>query len=352
MKINDFMGKFFFAEEFGKAFVPRRFRAGLRGYLFKAGIYSEPYKAFGILFYLAYAITFVIYFKTDMYKSIAIQSSLFMSFFEAFIIWLIFPLAIVGLFMMFIYFFIDIRVFNRTKKLEEILPDFLAVVSSNLKGGLSFENSLWLAIKPQFGILADEISIAAKKVMTGHDVDQALTEFTDKYDSPMLKRTIALIVGELSSGGKIANILDNIVASMKKQKELKDEMNASVISYMIFISAIVIFIAPVLFALSLNLLSVIQGVTGLLSGAGGGSGSPKLLGNVTEVSVDKDMFVNFSRLAIGVISLFASMIVSILEKGNIKAGVKYIPIFLISSQVFYQICLSLFGLLFGSMIKF
>ncbi len=349
MKLQDIFSKVFFAEEFGKAFVPRRFRAGLRKYLFKAGVYTEPYKVFGILFYLSYAITFYIYFHY-FYGSIVFQPSLFMSFVNAFVIWLIFPLAIVGLFMLFIHFFLDIRIFNRTKQLEEIFPDFLAVVSSNLKGGMSFENALWLAIKPRFGILAEEMAIAAKKVMTGHDVDVALTEFTEKYDSPMLRRTMALIIGELGTGGKIAVVIDNIVASMKKQKELKDEMNASVISYMIFISAIVIFIAPVLFALSLNLLSVIQGVTGLLAGASG-SGGPKLLGNIGEVSVDKNMFITFSRIAIGVIALFASMIVSILEKGDVKSGVKYIPIFLISSQVFYQICLSLFTILFGSFIK-
>ena len=47
-------------EEFGKAFIPERFRPGLRAYLRKAGISEVPYGSFGILFALAIIITAMI----------------------------------------------------------------------------------------------------------------------------------------------------------------------------------------------------------------------------------------------------------------------------------------------------
>ena len=344
--------KLFFTEEFGKAFVPRKARPYLHGYLLKAGIYKDPYKFFGMLFYVSYLITIIVYFR---YFWGGLEGQIwYVVFTKVFILWLILPLALVALFTLFVYFYIDIKIFNRTRKMEEVLPDFLAAVSSNLKGGLSFENSLWLSIKPRFGVLANEIAIAAKKVMTGNDVDEALNEFAAKYDSPILKRAVDLIVGEITSGGKIANIIDHVVHDMKKTKALKDEMNASVISYMIFISAIVIFIAPLLFALSFNLLEVIQNVTGMLatSTSGGSSGVSSAFAGAGSKKLDPDLFINFSRLAVAVIAFFSSLIMAILEKGNIKAGVKYVPIFLISSQVMYALFLWGFGVVFGNFIKF
>ncbi len=344
--------KLVFISEFGKAFIPKRLRPELRKYFLKAGIVEVPYGLFGLLFYLAYLITFLIYFF--YFWGFVSQQSGIMVFALVFIIWLAIPMALLGLIMVLMYFYLDIKIFNRTRKMEEVLPDFLQEVSSNLKGGLAFEKALWLGIKPRFGILANEIAMAAKKVMTGTDVDVSLNEFSHKYDSPMLKRSVNLIVGEILSGGKIANIIDRVVHNLKRTKALKDELSASVVTYMIFIGAIVIFIAPILFALSYNLLIVIQKVTNLLASSAQTSSStmPSMLSSVGNVAVNQDDFIFFSHAAIGVISVFSSMIVSIIEKGNIKSGIKYIPIFVVGSQAFYMISLKIMTIVFSSMIMF
>lgn len=345
--------KLIFIYEFGKAFIPRKIRPQLRTYLLKAGIEEVPYSFFGILFYAAYLATFLIYFFY-FWGTISSFESLFLIFISAFVIWIVVPLAMIGLFMILMYFYLDLKIFNRTRKMEEVLPDFLQEVSSNLKGGLSFEKALWISIKPRFGIMANEIAMAAKKVMTGHDVDVALREFAEKYDSNMLRNAIDLIVGEIQSGGKIADIIDRVVHNLKRSKALKDEMNASVIAYMIFISAIVIFISPILFGLSFNLLIVIQKVTNLLATSTQTTTTnlPGLLTSISKVNIDKTNFIWFSRWALVVIALFSSMIVSIIEKGTIRGGIKYIPIFIVSSQLFYIISLNIMTIVFSSLISF
>lgn len=344
------MKKIVFIQEFGKAFVPERLRPKLRSYLLKAGIISVPYGFFGILFYFSYFLTFLVYYF-GFWGTISKQPGYFV-FLYAFLIWVLIPLLFIGIFMICMYLYLDIVIFNRTRKMEEVLPDFLQEVSSNLKGGLSFEKSLWIAIKPRFGILADEIALAAKKVMTGTDVDIALNEFANKYDSPMLRRSMELIVSEIQSGGKVADIIDKVVENLKKTKALKEEMTASVLTYMIFIGAIVIVISPVLFALAYNLLIVISKVAALLATTGSASKSVGFISNVGNISVDKDAFIWFSRLALAVIAFFSSMIVSIIEKGNIQSGVKYIPIFIISTQIVYTIALSIMSVVVDTLIKF
>jgi pilus assembly protein TadC len=344
------MKQFIFVHEFGKAFIPKKIRPKLRKYLLKAGVAEVPYSFFGILFYVTYLLTFLLYFF-GFWGTISQQPGILV-FVYAFIVWVFFPLAFIGLFVLMMYFYLDVRIFNRTKKMEDVLPDFLQEVSSNLKGGLSFEKSLWVAIKPRFGVLSGEIALAAKKVMTGSDIDVALSEFASKYNSPILRRAMDLIVSEIQSGGKVANILDQIVINMKKTKSLKDELTASVLTYMIFIGAIVIFISPVLFALAYNLLVVISKVAALLGNTASAGGGAGLLGNVGNIDVDKEDFIWFSRIAIGVIAFFSSMVVSIIEKGNIQAGIKYIPIFIICAELFYLIAFAIMTAVVGTFISF
>ena len=339
--------KIIFLEEFGKAFVPKAAIPYLRTYLLKAGIANVPYKFFGALFYLTAAITGIIY-VFFVYPLLLRYSQLILLGASA-ASWFAIQISFAAFFILLIYFCVDLMIYIRTKKMEDLLPDFLQVVSSNLKGGASFENAILGAIKPRFSILANEMAEVAKKVMTGHDIGTALSELGKKYNSPMLRRTIDLMVTELEGGGEIASMIDGIVKNIKETKELKEEISASVIAYIIFIASIVIVIAPLLFALSFHLLNIILSFVTKLGGASVSAGSAMggLAISVGKSTTNPSDFKYFSIAALAVISFFSSMIVSIVEKGNIKGGLKYIPIFLIGSLIIYFILIELLGFIFG-----
>jgi len=336
--------KIIFLEEFGKAFVPKRAIPTLRLFLLKAGITKVPYKFFGALFYLTAIITGIIYVLyiypfLQQYSQIALLAASTAS-------WFAFQISLAVFLIMVVYFYVDLRIYLRTKKMEDMLPDFLQVVSSNLKGGMSFENALMGAIKPRFSILANEMAEVSKKVMTGHDVGVALSELGEKYNSPMLRRSIDLMISELESGGKISDLIDNMVKSIKETKALKEEISASAISYIIFIAAIVIVISPLLFALSFHLLVIILNFVGRLAGAS----TSALPFSISAVTVDPESFRYFSISAIATIAFFSSLIVSIVEKGNVKSGLKYIPIFMIGSLALYFAFMKILGFVFSGIV--
>jgi len=187
--------------------------------------------------------------------------------------------------------------------------------------------------------------MVSKKVMTGNDLTEALQEFIQKYDSPLLRRSFDLIIGEVDSGGEIAIIVDKVVENIRKTKALKEEMSASTLTYMIFIGAIVILIAPGLFALSYQLLKVMSGFGSRLADAN----MQNLPIHISGHAINIGDFRTFSILAILMISLFSSMLISIIEKGDIKGGVKYIPAFMISSMFFYFVFMAVLGTLFGGL---
>ncbi|MBI3033710.1 type II secretion system F family protein [Candidatus Woesearchaeota archaeon] len=349
-------------EDFGKAFVFKRFRPNLRRYFLKAGIIEVPYKLFGIIFYLSIIITAVtyLYYIYPLLATIKVQIlgtsfiahfiSNSLAFFAGTVIfWIAAPLAIVAVIVLVMYFYLDLRIYNRTKRMEDVLPDFLRFVSENLKGGMSFERALWSSIKPEFDVLASEVRLAAKKVMTGQDVEEALTEFTDKYDSPIMRRAFELIQEGMKGGGRIADLIDKIIEDIEEMKELKAEMKATNLSYVIFVTFVVIIVAPGLFTLSFQFLTVLQKLGEKLAGADtqqAGINLPISFGNV---SIDTETFKSFSRYALAIISGFSSIIVSIINKGNIKGGIKLIPIYVAASLVAYTVFMYVASSLFANL---
>ncbi len=336
---------FLMLDSIGKAFVPKRFRPNLRSYFLKAGEASVPYKMFGWLFYLTALLTGLLYFY--LIFPYAAQQNTIVLLLGTFISWFIIQITLAAVIISTIYFYTDLKIYNRTKQMEDVLPDFLQIVSSNLKGGMSFEKALWAAINPKFKVLSEEIAIAAKKVMTGAEVEVALKEFVEKYDSPTLRRSIELIITEIEGGGKISEIIDKVIENLKQTRELKEEMSASVLTYVIFITAIVIVIAPGLFSLSYNLLIMIGSFMSKLSLGNLSSTGVNMPVNFSGVSVDPDMFKNFSYAALTAIAIFSSMIVSIIQKGNIKGGVKFIPIFIAGSVFFYWFFMFILSIAFS-----
>ncbi len=329
----------------GRAIIPKRVRPDLRLYLLKAGFPDVPYPTFGVLFFVNCLVSYLVYIgyiypriKAAGYGALPLGLLSFVSF-AAMMFLLLFSTSVV------LYFVWNIRIYNRTKELEFLLPDYLALVSTNLKGGMSFENALWNAIKPEFGVLANEVGLVSKRVMTGNQVAEALVDFSLKYDSPTLRRTVQLLVGETESGGRIVETIDRIIHDMKKTEMLKREMAASTVTYMIFIGSLVAVICPVLFALSLQLFTITTGFLTTIAGSASGGSVGGL--TVNKPNIDINDFRIFSILAIAIISIFSSAIISIIEKGNIKSGLKYIPMFLVTSNTVYFLATALFGGIFG-----
>jgi len=333
-----------FAKEFGKAFIFKKFRPNIKRFFMTAGYDDVPYDLFGYLFYMTFIVTFFIYIffiypRLQDYGTLTIGVVTFMS-------WVLIPLTILSLIIVYLYFDLTIKIFKRTREIETILPEYLQVVSSNLKGGLSFEKSLWQAINPEFSIVAKEITLVSKKVMTGNDLTEALLEFTEKYDSPLLKRSFGLIIGEVESGGQIAFIVDKVIENIRKTKMLKEEMAASTLTYMIFIGAIVILIAPGLFALSYHLLLIMSGFSAQVSSTAV-QGLPLNLGGG---KLNMSDYRTFSVLSILLIAFFSAILISVIQTGDVRGGLKYIPAFMISSVFFYFLFTIALGALFGGIV--
>jgi len=257
------------------------------------------------------------------------------------VVWLLAFFILLGIIWLCFYVVLDLHIFKRTKSVEEVLPDFLQLTATNVRAGMTIDKALWLAIRPRFGILAKEIEIVAKEVMSGEELADSLQKFADKYESDILKKSINLLIEGINSGSEIGTLLTRIAQNIQEVRTIKKEMAANVTSYAIFITFASIVAAPILLALSKQLIIII---TGLVSGIGTLPKHNTL--SVTNVGITSADFHIFAITATSITAFCSALIVSTIKKGNVKDGLKYVPTFIGIALIIYFIATGVLGGLF------
>lgn len=263
--------------------------------------------------------------------------------------WLSISLLLFALIWACYLFYVDMRIYQRTKAVELVFPDFLQLASSNISAGMPIDRSLWYAVRPNFGVLAKEIETVAKNTMAGDDLADALRGFAKKYDSKVIMRSVNLILEGLAAGGEMADLLSKIALDIEETRILKKEMAANVTTYAIFITFATIMAAPVLFALSTQLLAVIKQITGNMGSSLQGSGSFFKF-SFSPDSIKLSNFKIFSYVMLIISSFSSACIVSVIQKGRVKDGLSKIPIFIIVAIIVYLVASVTLGGLMGSMV--
>ena len=264
------------------------------------------------------------------------------------VLWVfIFILLIFAMWIMF-YIAVDLKIFKRKVDIEDVLPDFLQLTASNINAGMTIDKALWFAVRPRFGVLAKEIEMIAKETISGVDLKTALDRFAARYDSNILKRSISMLNEGVEAGGEIGDLLNRIASNIQEQKAMLKEMSANVTTYVIFITFATVVAAPFLFALSGVLIEVVQNLGSALGGTTNAAATAGIPLTFSGTGVTPSDFKVFAIVSLTITSLFSAMMISTIKKGNIKSGVKYIPIFILTSLTLYIVAQGIAGKLLGA----
>ena len=259
--------------------------------------------------------------------------------------WLVSILISVVIVLLLTLGYISVKKYQRTKVIEDILPDYLQLVAGNVSAGVPIDQALWISVKERFGALGEEIEIVAKKSMTGTDLKEALAEFSNKYDSDVLKKSIALLVEGLESGGEIADLISKIAINIKENQILKKELAGDVLTYAIFIGFAAILAAPFLFALSHRIIIVMTEVTSKVDVSSLSTVSSKISLKAGKGITPED-FKRFAFVMLTITSLISSSLISVIRRGTIKEGFKFIPIMIAISVILFLVISAAFSSFF------
>jgi flagellar protein FlaJ len=226
---------------------------------------------------------------------------------------------------------------KRAKFAEEVLPDVLQLTAANLRAGLTPDRALMLAARPEFGLLEDEIRVAAKKAVAGTPIEEAIVGIGKRIKSKLISRTLTLITEGIRKGGEIAGLLEQTAEDIRNTKLLKKEVAAQVTMYAIFIFMAAGLIAPLLYSISTYLVETMikigaaAGVEEAIAKYGRSMGfiSFKL------VEFPPGFLTYYAIGAMAITSFFGSLLIGLLKEGSEKAGIKFIPIFLILNLIIF-----------------
>jgi len=259
----------------------------------------------------------------------------------------------IGLLTVFLlsYIWIMFSIDAKTKQVEEVLPDALQLMSSNIRAGLTTDKALLLAARPEFGPLAEEIKRVGRETIIGRSLESALMDMCNRVKSENLQRTVELIVNSLRSGGKLADLLDQTANDIRDQQLIQREISAGVLMYVIFIFIAIGIGAPMLFAVSSFLVEMLTTNISRIS-----SGLPPEVVSGMPISIQVSSispgFIRmYSLVALSLTSILGGMTMAVIRTGKVRDGFRYIVILLPLSIVVYYLISIVMVQLFGGMIR-
>jgi hypothetical protein len=230
---------------------------------------------------------------------------------------------------------------QRARFVEATLPDALLLMASNLRSGMPTDEAVTLSSRAEFGFLADKLKEAGRKVATGETFANAMKSIPSDIDSPILRKTTDLIVEGLESGGEIATLLEETSTDIRDNDILQREVRSVILIYAIFIFIAAIVIAPLLYAISTHLAQALSKLSSavamafMTSPTSGGAENPTL--KVTPSLVTPEFMTIFAYINLIVTSIFGSLMVALITRGNEKYGIRYIPVFVAITLIVFVV---------------
>ena len=116
------------------------------------------------------------------------------------------------------------RAERRRKAFSNELPDFLLLLASGLRAGLSFTSALDSAAAEGPGEVGRQMRRALGEVQLGAQLDEALTACAERMDSEDLRWTVTALSIQREVGGNLSTILEAAAESIKGRYALRREV--------------------------------------------------------------------------------------------------------------------------------
>jgi flagellar protein FlaJ len=289
-------------------FIPPRYRNWVRKMIELSGMKTKPEKYIARSLIMSIAIAGLVSLFTGAYM-VYVFVGVFCGMFFLLNAWLI------------------LAVDRRSNFVENVLPDALELTAANIRSGFIPSKALLLAARSEFGPLAEAIRRSGKEIMTGKSLADGLNQIPRYIKSDILERAVKLISEGSRSGGQLVALLEENAIDIRRKQAIKKEVKANIIMYGIFIVFAGVLGAPVLYALSLYL------ITTLTAFSSAGTIPESFSSNVPffkfGITVSPDFLMLFSVTSIIITTFFSGIIIGLIDTGKEKGGIKYVPIFMI-----------------------
>jgi archaeal flagellar protein FlaJ len=253
--------------------------------------------------------------------------------------WIVSVIALfIGAFIVNLSFYIGrrLKIYQDIRKMEDVFPDFIQLMSSNLRAGITIDRALLMSSRKEFSPLDVEIMRLGKDLVTGKEIDKALLEMGQRIKSEKINKTLSLIITGIRSGGNLAVLLEETAVNMRQRGFVEKRAASNVLMYAIFVFFAVAVGAPVLFGLSSVLVQVLTNLFASIPPIDSTQINMPL--SLNKITISVSFVTYFSLVFILCTDVLASLVLGLVSKGEEKEGIKYIlPLCVFSTSVFFAI---------------
>jgi len=228
--------------------------------------------------------------------------------------------------MVFAYLILEYTATRRMSVMEDVLPDFLTLMASNIRSGLTPERALLVSAREEFGPLKREIDSASKFAMTGTSFGKAFEKIGENVPSLSLNKSVRLIVEGVGSGGNLAELLDSTASDIRRFNLVRMEIQANVAAYKLFFFVAAGLGAPLLYATTNFLMGTVASIKGKLSLIGIATSGFRTPVFFNTKAVPPELVFWFSVASIVVTATFASFAAGVISSGKESDGLRYVPL--------------------------
>lgn len=107
---------------------------------------------------------------------------------------------------------------------EDQLPDMVGVVANAIKAGHSVQQALELVMEEFTGPMASEVSEVLHELRVGTALDMAIHHWLERMPNDDLEIFGVAIIIQRQTGGNLAEILDNLVGTMRERKKMQGQI--------------------------------------------------------------------------------------------------------------------------------
>ena len=257
-------------------------------------------------------------------------------------------LAIISAIILYVSLYYKIE--GRASLVENVLPDFLMLVASNINAGMTPFSAFRNAARKEFGPLSVEIKIATAKALGTQSFSTALTDVSKKIKSKSLEETVAFFNQSLRSGGHLANLLESSANSLRQTQEMKKELLSNTKMYVIFVVFVVVIASPLLLSVSVQFLKMITKIQAESAASGIGAATGQVSFLSAEIAITPEFMVLAAYSLLLINSLLSSLFIGVLVKGKATSGINRFPLLLAGSFIFMLIALSFLDRFFAGFV--
>ncbi|HLY76950.1 MAG TPA: type II secretion system F family protein [Thermoplasmata archaeon] len=226
--------------------------------------------------------------------------------------------------------------FRRISRIESRLPDFLRDVAEAGRFGMTLPDAIIVASKGRYDLLTGEIKKMASQLEWGVPVATALSLFKERVNTPLVNRTVSIIIKANEAGGNVADVLSMVARDTRDVQITTQERQITMLTYLtvIYISFYVFLVTIYIMAAVFlpQMLTAGSGIASTTGTSAGGAGTAISL-NFTAIP---ELFLAF-LVAVIVHAIGDGIMAGVIINGRMSEGFQHATIMLASGWLFMRL---------------